>query len=318
MDETAQQTAQASATISEALSSMGATDALRDAGIDVDNFSDRLAAAGVSTEQLNAVGSSNLAALAEATGGNMDAMVWAVQNYNDQPILDKDGNISVADAQLVDAQGRVWTWNGTDFEDKDGNVSTEDQQLIDSQGRVYTWNGSKLKPLTGSATVTGNLNSMLASVQAWNSSSLKPIWGTLTVQQRYTTLHTPQNARGGFVVPRHADGGYLNGIVTGPTLTNVGWVGEDGAELVTSHADGGAIVPLTNRRYSQPIVDLLADGLAERSKGASSPLDYDRLSDSMVRALSESGLALYVDGKRLVGATAEHMSVELARMQSSR
>lgn len=316
MDETAQQTAQASATISDALSSMGATDALSAAGVDVDNFSDRLAAAGVSTEQLNSVGSSNLAALAEATGGNMDAMVWAVQHYNDQPILDKDGNIAVDQAQLVDAQGRVWTWNGTDLQDKDGNVSTEDQQLIDSQGRVYTWNGSTLNPLRGSATVTGNLSSALATVQAWNSSTLGDKWATMTVQQKYTTLHTPQNARGGFVVPAHADGGYLNGIVTRPTLTNVGWVGEDGAEMVTSHADGGAIVPLTNRRYSQPMVDLLADGLAERSRGASSPLDYDRLSDSMVRALS--GLALYVDGKRLVGATAEHMSVELARMQSSR
>lgn len=67
----------------------------------------------------------------------------------------------------------------------------------------------------------------------------------------------PRNARGG-LVPAHADGG-INGIVTRATLTNVGWVGEAGAEAVLNmrHA-GGAIVPLSNRHYVRPFAQAVA------------------------------------------------------------
>lgn len=50
----------------------------------------------------------------------------------------------------------------------------------------------------------------------------------------------------------HAGGSIVNVPVTGYPLD---WVGEAGAE---------AIVPLTNRRYSQPFVDLIADGVSRR------------------------------------------------------
>lgn len=50
----------------------------------------------------------------------------------------------------------------------------------------------------------------------------------------------------------HAGGSIVNVPYTGYPLD---WVGEAGAE---------AIVPLTNRRYSQPFVDLIADGVSRR------------------------------------------------------
>ena len=65
-------------------------------------------------------------------------------------------------------------------------------------------------------------------------------------------------ATGGYAntpfIPRHA-AGY---IAKGPTLTNNGWVGEDGAEAVLNWGTGGAVVPLTNRRYMEPIAEAIA------------------------------------------------------------
>ena len=55
-------------------------------------------------------------------------------------------------------------------------------------------------------------------------------------------------------IPRHASG-Y---VATGPTLTNNGWVGEAGAEAVLNWGAGGAVVPLTNKRYMEPIAEAIA------------------------------------------------------------
>ena len=58
-------------------------------------------------------------------------------------------------------------------------------------------------------------------------------------------------------IPRHA-AGY---IATGPTLTNNGWVGEAGAEAVLNWGTGGAVVPLTNPRYMEPIAEAIAKNM---------------------------------------------------------
>ena len=59
-------------------------------------------------------------------------------------------------------------------------------------------------------------------------------------------------------IPMNASGG-LNGIVARPTLTNIGWVGEDGAEAILHMRNaGGAVVPLTNRRYVRPFARAVA------------------------------------------------------------
>ena len=66
------------------------------------------------------------------------------------------------------------------------------------------------------------------------------------------------NAAGG--VRAHADGA----IYTGPTMvTPRDLIGEAGAE----YYDGTHIVPLTNRRYSQPFADVIAEGVAGRIGG---------------------------------------------------
>lgn len=266
MDESASAAAKASADMKSSIKGMGSglTDALASAGVDLSAFSDKLVAAGVSTETLNQVGSDNLASLAQACGGDVDMMIWYIQNYNSTPILDKDGKVQVDQAQLIDAQGNVWTWNGTTLVDKDGNAAVEDIRLTDAQGNLWTWNGSELVDKDGNAIVDGNLRSANGDIQTWNDYG--DDLGTKTghvniftkIVEGVSSLFSG-NAAGG--IRTHADGGvrlHASGAIATKAVP-LDIVGEDGAE---------AIVPLTNRRYSQPFADIIADGVAKRSGDA--------------------------------------------------
>ena len=307
-------------------------------GQDLSGFSTDLESTGVSVESLQKLSSAQLMTLARSYDGTRGSIVKslgdmgiALEGYNSTPIMDKDGNITVNETSLTDAQGNLYTWNGSTILDKNGNAVVDDVSLTDAQGNVVTWDGTELVSKSAAATVTGNLDDMLASVRAWNSSSLKDIWGTLTIQQRYTSLHTPENASGG-IIPSHADGGAINGIVTRRTLTNRGWVGEDGAEAVFSSHAGGAIVPLTNRHYVTPFARAVAQQMmavtSEQAQGAraSTPMSVTAAVDTkaLSKAIADevhsslSGMGLYVDGKKLVGATANGMNIELARIGARR
>lgn len=276
--------------IKSALSGMGdeLASALSGSGVSVDDFAKRLSDAGVSTEKLNEIGSYNLSQLAVACNGSIDAMIWGIENYNGTPLLDKDGNVQVDKAQLVDAQGNVYTWNGTQLLDKDGNVQVDEVELLGAQGHVYTWNGTKLSSKSSFARVSGNAadgsakrgvddasssidslsgKSVSVNVNGNYGSAADKIWdvvsaiGNLTsksVTEQITTIRntlTSKNAAGG--IRLNAEGGLRlhagGAIATRAVPLDI--VGEDGAE---------AIVPLTNRRYSQPFVDLIAEGVNER------------------------------------------------------
>lgn len=82
---------------------------------------------------------------------------------------------------------------------------------------------------------------------------------TKTVGDNASGGYVPRNASGGYLphdIPRHADGF----IATKATLTNYGWIGEDGAEMYS----GGNLVPLTNRKYSMPYIDDISDAVARK------------------------------------------------------
>lgn len=262
MNEAAISTAQGAQTIKDALNSLGEdlTNAFSESGIDIDAFSQKLSEAGVSTEQLNSIGSENLSALAQSCQGNTDMMVWAIENWNNVPMVDKDGNVTVDDESLIDAQGNVWTWNGTTFVDKNGNAIVNDTSLRDAQGRLYTWNGSSLVPHTGSGNIFGNLQSAIGWQSTWNSGGLKSFWANASVAITETINRVAGNASGG-VIRKHADGF----IATRPTMIGPNdMIGEAGAEAYVNAGGHDYIVPLTNRRYSQPFIDLLAQGVREQ------------------------------------------------------
>jgi ribosomal protein S11 len=63
------------------------------------------------------------------------------------------------------------------------------------------------------------------------------------------------------VVRRFADGA----IFTKPTMTDVGLVGEAGAEAIYSSGRDTGIFPLTNRKYTGPFAAEIADQVARMS-----------------------------------------------------
>lgn len=237
----------------------GMRDKLSEVGSDLGELSIKLADAGVSTEDLNRIGSDNLKQLADACGGNIDSMVFFIQHYNDTPIQDKDGNINVDQAQLIDAQGNVYTWNGTALVDKDGNVALEDTELTDAQGNLWTWNGTELQSKDGAITISENgVQKAFDDRDSWNFGDWldKTATATVNIVRNIADFFGGNgNARGG--IRPHADGGVRlhagGAIATRAVPLDI--VGEAGAE---------AIVPLTNRRYSQPFADIIGDSVIDR------------------------------------------------------
>lgn len=244
----------------------------------------------------------------------LSEMGYAVEGYNAIDLSDKDATATVNDMGLRDAQGNVYTWNGSELVDQNGVAAVEDSSLIDAQGNVWVWNGSQLVPLSTTAQVTGNVPSgqakrsiddTNASARAMTSRTVTDtvrgsaltaagkIWDTVDaigslsskdvyVNTHYTTyekvIKTVQsawagdwgtgNAAGGIrldaaggILPRyHAAGA----IATRAVPLDI--VGEDGAE---------AIVPLTNRRYSQPFADVIAEGVSRRITAGTTNLYID-------------------------------------------
>lgn len=235
-------------------------------GYNVDYLKLKLSEAGVGMEELDAIGSGHLRSLASACEGNVERMVWSIENYNKVPIEEKDGSISINDAELIDAQGRVWTWNGTTFVDQEGNVIVDDQELIDAQGRVWVWNNETgLEPK--STRVTVDTSSIDAATAKWARADFG--WKTTGVSVNFSAGSTKLTgnvtgaarlAEGG-ILPDASSSGF---IATGPTYLDGGstLVGEAGAEAVVSHGGSRFVVPLTNKTYSSPFADVIAQQVA--------------------------------------------------------
>lgn len=300
--------------LSDALKTMGdgVPEAFSNMGVSAADLAAKLSEAGVSTEQLNSVGSANIAALASAFEGDVSKMVWAIQNYNNVPIVDKDGSVTVNDAQLIDSQGRVVVWNGTEFVDKETGVAVDDQMLIDAQGRVWVWNDGELKPYSTTATVTGNVvdGSAQRAVSGLVGALSQLHDKKITVQQyelvQKETRYITSTANGGQTSGglMKADGGVIfhgsGGFIADRPGAGVG-IGADrnGVNHFVGEAGAEAVVPLTNRRYAAPFADLIAELVAGRQAPAAPQYN------------------LYVDGASLAADKAASRAIEdLARVIS--
>lgn len=262
MDENAQKSAEASSAIRDALNGLGdeAATAFEGTGINVDTFADKLSEAGLTADDLAGLTAGDFAAMAEACNGNVNQMVGMIGMYNSTEMIDKDGNVNINDAALLDAQGNLYTWNGSTLVDQNGNAIVDDTELLDAQNNVWTWNGTTLQHKGSDATIdTSSLDSGKGKVDNWNNnvhignkSGTVTITGIINGATSAVKKFFGWNAAGG--IRLHADGGirYHAGGAIATRAVPLDIVGEDGAE---------AIVPLTNRKYSQPFADILADGI---------------------------------------------------------
>lgn len=268
--------------------SQNARAALQNAGVDVADLSVKLAAAGVSSEQMEQIGSDAFARMAQNCGGSIDTLVWMIQHYNDTPVVDKYGNVTVDDAQLVDANGQVVTWNGETLVYKETGAKVDDGELVDALGNVYEWDGAELKPKDATAQVDGNAQDGSAeqgvedtndAVQGMSGRSVTAsVSGNAVDGSARRELENLKDSIGGLAsrsitiaakfvsqVP-HASGGVIahaKGAVLPPVQYHASGFIANRATDVTRHivgeAGAEAVIPLTNRRYTGPFTDLVSE-----------------------------------------------------------
>lgn len=337
MDETARKNAEATEGMRERLQQFasdanGALD-----GVDITAFADKLAQAGVSTEQLNAIGSENFAALAANCGGSLETLIFMLQNYNGTPIYDKDGNITVDQAQLIDAQGNVYTWNGSSLQtlqgeavvsydslelandaeyewnssgqltDKSGNIVVDTTQIELANGEVVEWNGQQLKDLDGNIVIESQqLTDCLGNVAEYQGTELKPLKGNVYCD--YSELTEAMNAIGSF---RKLDGTTITTNVRTNKTTTVRTVnlptkgGSSAGQSPASLAPVSALSASTAALASAQGAALMSARAAQRSSSA-------MRSDFAAGAIVNASESKYPGGASLQAVdSSTHISVYL-------
>lgn len=139
LDEAAQNSA---AKMAASMATMGdsVTKAMDAAGVNVTDLAVKMQQAGVSSEQLNSISSSNFAAMVASCGGNIDTLVSMIQNYNNTPVVNKDGTVQVDSSTLLFANGQVVEWNGNALIYKSSGATVDYGSVVDATGAEYTYN----------------------------------------------------------------------------------------------------------------------------------------------------------------------------------
>lgn len=264
--------------------------ALEDTGFSLDELAGAAASAGISTDTLSAMGSDAFARLAESAGGDIGTLTQTLETLNSLGLDPKTLTVN-DDGTITDEAGKVWDLNAMTIDGKsftvndDGTISVEQVGVdhlsatdvasksfdVTSNGttQAETGNARDLRSKLGMVKGTYTATVATSGVDAASSGvqGLLNKLGALANGAWTAVIHTVTgNAAGGVRldaaggVRAHADGA----IYTGPTMvTPRDLIGEAGAE----YYDGTHIVPLTNRRYSQPFADVIAEGVAGRIGG---------------------------------------------------
>lgn len=251
--------------------------------------------AGVSTDAFASVTGEQFAAMAAQCGGSVDDLAARIAGLNALDVEDKSTSITVDDEGYLTAMGERIEWNGSAWVWQETGVTVSTDSLPQAKANIEETEQAqgKLRNTHNTASINGNattgqatrslqdtLNAtdslhdksvdVAASGNAVNGSAASGIWGTksaidslysreVTVTTHYQSTGS-KNAKGGFVVPRHAVGGYYDR----PTLIpGVGMIGENGRE----YYDGSKIVPITNHQYADPLADTIAARIAQKGGG---------------------------------------------------
>ena len=238
--------------------------ALEDGGVYLTTFRTAMENAGVSSEMLSSMTATAFQSLYESCGGSIDKTADALAHM--QTVMTTvDGQqvtFYVGDnGTIMDSQGKIYDLDN-DIADIPDDVLVKyfgDNTDALNKARAAKEEAKSVDRTTG--TITIKATDYASSVIEKVSRKLAGLGG------KNIPIGAGSSATGSIgsspYIPRHAKG-Y---IATGPTLTNQGWIGEDGIEAVSNWATGGAVVPLTNTKYMLPIADAIAEGMASRGAG---------------------------------------------------
>lgn len=320
--------------LQQVLEGMGASSHLDELQIKIKDVSQALADAGVHSSELERIGRDGFNNLADSCKGNIAQMVAAIKNFDNTPIKNKKGEVIADSTSLVDAQGKVYVWNGTKLIDKETQATADTTEVVDGTGHVLEWDGANLDTKDATATVDSDSVQEATdrnneynntppqdasasedvdsdSVQEaadrnteLNSNPPEDQHATITIDHVVNNIVNwfenvigdnghGMHATGG--IRTHADGGvrmHAEGGAIATRATPLDIVGEDGAE---------AIVPLTNRKYSQPFADIIAEGVAEKLDNKENIAHLEAIERLLVQ-LTQKDANVYLDSSKVSSA----------------
>lgn len=231
-------------------------------GKSTDELAAKLRGAGISAENFAKIGGEAFARLYDDADTNLSRVQDAINLVDELGIDPKV--LDVNDEGVLTAQGHVidlneFTIDGKSFTvDDDGTINVEGQRiegLIADINRVPTEHQTRFSAYDDGATsVAQRVSNWINSVPRYVST----VFSALGIGGMATGGLTPEPIRR---IPRHADGG-LMGFVTGPILTNRGFIGEDGTEFVGDFGGGSQVVPVENTRYVRPLARSIVKEMA--------------------------------------------------------
>ena len=237
----------------DAIAALGskAIESATNAGLDITKLSESLQQAGVSVEQVSALGTDMFSALATASKGSVDDMVASIQNLNALGIDPKEFTVT-DDGTIQDQAGNIWdfnamTINGKHYEVNDDGTISSAELGIDHVSA---------KQIEG--------KHFIIEAKDYATTTINSVIGALSQIPKVFKFGLHANASGGIVghaaggIRMHANGGAIYNRPTFISPHDV--IGENGSE----YYDGTHIIPLTNKQHSQPFVDLIADGVVSR------------------------------------------------------
>lgn len=268
-------------------------------GVQMTTWNAALEQAPGAAENMGSVTAAAFQSMYEIAGSSIDDTMTLIAGLDTVQVNDKTFYVG-DNGSIVDEQGKIYNIN-TDLASIPNEVITAlyvndegaRQQALDAKAALaevgeqnptptLSVKDNASKPTeavqgkvddldNSTATPSAYLNDYASGPISYIRQALSALDGMISTVTVKTVETKEKQATGGMnsrpVMPRHATG-Y---IATGPTLTNQGWIGEDGVEAVANWATGGAVVPLTNKRYMLPIADAIAEGMAARGydKGGS-------------------------------------------------
>ena len=235
---------------------------LQNAGVATDTWNSALDRAPEAAQHMSSITAKAFSSMYEEAGSDIYATMELIAGLDEMEIDGKTFYIGDG-GTIIDEEGRIYdlTKDLADIPDEvitrlAGEDSDLRDKLIEDKQKLEEIGTMAVYPTIG-------ITDYASAKIDWINQSLN----ALANKRTNTTITATTQATGGMnnrsVIPLHASG-Y---IATGPTLTNQGWIGEAGVEAVANWATGGAVVPLTNRKYMLPIADAIADGIYSRGNG---------------------------------------------------
>jgi hypothetical protein len=224
-------------------------------------------------EKMGSVTASAFQSMYETAGNDLGATMTLISGL-DSVMADVDGEqvmFYIGDnGSIFDAQGKLYDIQNDIASIPDEVITAYYVDDEEAQQKALDAKDSLNEVAKQNPTPTITAVDYATAKADYVSSRLDRLNGKTATTYINTVTRSTQ-ATGGMngrpVIPRHATG-Y---IATGPTLTNQGWIGEDGIEAVANWATGVAVVPLTNERYMLPIANAIAEGMVNKMGGMQQP-----------------------------------------------